>query len=94
MAYKWGLADVTQKEECSNDQLRRGLGGWLEVDDPKIAIVADDGARLRPGEQYIFLLQDHTYGGSDAVALYPCGILTTTGANLEIVRATTAQSFK
>jgi len=75
------------------DYLRRGLAGWVELDDPKIAIVADDGAKLRAGEQYIFLLQDHSVG-VEKVALYPCGVLRLNETNLGMVQEIAAESIE
>ena len=55
---------------------RREFPDFFEVDTPEILAVADTGAKLRVGEQYIFLMQDHMYGGGASAVLYPCGILT------------------
>jgi hypothetical protein len=75
------------------DYLRKESAAWVELDDPKTATVADDGERLRAGEQYIFLLQDKTIR-VQVVALYPCGILTLNDANLEMVQETAAKSIE
>jgi hypothetical protein len=75
------------------DDLRRRSVAWVELDDPEIATVADDGTKLRTGEQYIFLLQDHTVR-LEKVALYPCGILMMNHANLEMVQEVVAKSIE
>ena len=71
--------------------LRDGFGRGVEVDSPEISIAADTGTRLQAGEQYIFLLQTHVYGGGAAVALYPCGVLTLNQANLTMVQQAAAE---
>jgi len=75
------------------DWMRRELGGWVELYDPRIA-TAVDGTKLQPGEQYIFLLQYHIYAASDHVVLYPCGILKISDANLAMVQEIAAKSIE
>ena len=79
------------------DYLRRGLRGFIEVDNAEMlatsdAVASDIGEKLRTGQEYILLLQSHPYGGSEALALYPCGVLTVTAHNLDLARAAAASA--
>ena len=73
--------------------LRRGLRSAIEIDSPKMMVTADRGTSVQTAEQYILLLQHHTYGRSDTLALYPCGILTLTDSNLAMVQQDPASFF-
>jgi hypothetical protein len=68
-----------------------GLARGVEVESAGAAEKTDTGSPMRPGQQYIFLLENHNYGGVDASALYPCGVLTLNNANLGIVREAAKQ---
>lgn len=68
--------------------LRYWFNASVEVDRPEMVVTADTGVRPGSEEKYILLLQGHVYGGHEAMALYPCGILTLNDSNLAMVRAT------
>jgi hypothetical protein len=50
--------------------------------------LATDDARspIQAGQQYLFLLQAHSYRAGGWMALYPCGILTPNASNVAMVR--------
>jgi hypothetical protein len=62
----------------------------VEIDGPENGFIVEGRTTLRAGEQYIFLLQIHTYSMSRAAALYPCGVLSLTQANLAMVQESAA----
>lgn len=68
------------------DRSRRELGSWIEIDNPEMMITADTGVRVHAGGQYIFFLQQHAYGTHPLFALYPCGVLTSSQDNLDMVQ--------
>jgi hypothetical protein len=74
------------------DYLRRGLHGYIEIENPEILTTADTSTKIRSGEEYIFLMQIHTYGGSESLAPYPCGVLTLNPGNLAMAREAAAES--
>ena len=51
---------------------------------------ADTHSPIRAGQEYLFLLQVHSYRASGWDALYPCGILTVNASNLAMVREAAA----
>jgi hypothetical protein len=67
--------------------------GWVQLEDPKLAIPVDDGTKLQAAGQYIFLLHDQSVS-IPVVALYPCGILTLNDANLQMVQEIAEKALK
>ncbi len=78
------LEIVSVIKKPRNPRLHNALN--VEVDNPEMMNTADTRFPITIGQQYVFLLQVHEYGDRDSMALYPCGILTVTDANLAMVR--------
>jgi hypothetical protein len=88
--YPFRLSGVTMVKLMKGiPYIERGFPKGIEIDgtDKPRAV---DGITIRVGEQYIFLLQNHTYGSSDTAALYPCGVLNMNPKSTEIVKAATS----
>lgn len=68
-------------------RLNNGLAVNVGVYSPNVTTTADTGAPIRASQQYLFLLQDN-YSG---IALYPCGVLSVTDANLSTVQEAAAE---
>ena len=81
-----GLAIVSLIKKPKNPRLRATME--VEIDSPDMAIASDTKEKIQVGKSYIFLVQVHEYSGSDALALYPCGVLTLNAANLAVVQKT------
>jgi hypothetical protein len=58
----------------------------VHIDKPEMMTTADTGSPLRAGQEYVFLLQDHTTPERGWIALYPCGVLSLNDTNLAMVR--------
>jgi hypothetical protein len=63
---------------------------YVDIDSQEMMITADTRSAIRPDDQYLFLLQLLDYGAVGPAALYPCGILTVTDANLALAREAAA----
>jgi hypothetical protein len=67
-------------------RLSKGQHMDVEVDTPEMMTSADTRSRIRAGQQYVFLLQEHNYDVLGSNALYPCGVLTLNASNVAMMR--------
>jgi|SRR5580658_4045535 hypothetical protein len=79
------IINVIKKPEKYAPQLTN-----VHVDKPEMMTTADTGSPLRAGQEYVFLLQVHNTPEIGWIALYPCGALSLSDANLAMAREATS----
>ena len=62
----------------------------VDVDRPEMMTTADTGSPVRPRQEYVLLLQNHSTPSRGWLALYPCGALSSNDANMAMVREAAA----
>jgi hypothetical protein len=80
------IVNVIRKPEYPRQLTRLDV----DVDRPEMMTTADTGSPIRAKQEYVFLLQDHSTPNTGWIALYPCGALSFSDANLAMVREAAA----
>jgi hypothetical protein len=66
----------------------------VDVESPEMMITADAGSTMRPGQEYVFLLQFRNDPNIGWIALYPCGTLNVNDANLAMAREAATEQIE